>query len=57
MPHWQAVSYSKNERRGLGCGSTFSICQDVLKSVILQHKLGFFDSQMVGTVEVELMRN
>ena len=32
------------------CGSTFSICQDVLNSANLLHKLGFADSQMADIV-------
>ena len=32
------------------CGSTFSICQDVLNSANLLYKLGFADSQMADIV-------
>ena len=34
----------KGESRGLSCGSTFSICQRILKNDTLLHKQGFVDS-------------
>ena len=50
VPHWKALRYGKYGLRNLGCGSTFSICQDVLKSDNLLHKRGLVDYQMVATV-------
>ena len=50
MPHLKALRYGKYETRGLGCGSTSNICQDVLKSVNLLDEQQFVDSQLVGTV-------
>ena len=38
VPHLKALISGKNEPRGLGCGSTFSVCQALLKSAILLHK-------------------
>ena len=36
--------------RGLSYGSTFEICQDIMKSVNLVHNCRFIHSQVVGTV-------
>ena len=46
VPQWKALRCGKYEPRGLSCGSTFNICQDVLKSANLIHKQGFVNSQM-----------
>ena len=46
ITYWKALRCGKYETRGLNCGSTLSICQDVLKSDNLLHKLGFVDSLM-----------
>ena len=48
--HWKAVRYSKDDSRGLSCGSTLNIHQDLLKSGNLLHKQGFVDSQFCTTV-------
>ena len=39
-------------KRGLNCGSTLNICQDVLKSDNLLHKWGLVDSQSSSSVSV-----
>ena len=49
MPHWKGLRYGEDESRGLSCGCTSSICQNVLKSDSLLHKWGFVDSQSVTT--------
>ena len=45
LAHLKALSIIKYEPRGLSCGSTLNICQDILKSGNLPHKWGFGDSQ------------
>ena len=52
VPHWKALRYGKADLRGLSCGSTLKIYQDVLKSGSLLHKQGFVDSQFGTTVYV-----
>ena len=42
--------YGKDESRGLSCGCTSSIFQDVMKSDNLLHKRGFVDSLLQTTV-------
>ena len=51
VPHWKVLKYGKYEPKGPSCGTTFNICQDVLKSDnLLHHKLkGFIDSKMKTT--------
>ena len=49
-PYWRALRYGKFQARGLSCTSTFSICQDFLKSVNFMHKWGFVDSLTHTTV-------
>ena len=44
VPHLKALRYGKDETRGLSCGSTSRIWQDILKSDNLLHKQGFVDS-------------
>ena len=51
LPHWTNFKHGKYETRGLSCGSTISIYQDVLKSVNLLHKQGFVDSLMHTIVD------
>ena len=53
MSHLKAFRHGKYETKGLSCGITSSICQDVLKSDNLLHKQGFVDSQMKTTVSVD----
>ena len=48
--HWRALRYGKCEPRGLSCGSTLNICQDVSKSANLIHVHGFGDSQSHSVV-------
>ena len=43
VPHLKALRYDNYESRGFSCGSTFSICQDVLKSDNLLQKQGIVD--------------
>ena len=50
VPHWKALRYGKDGTRGLSCGSTSNICQDVLKSANLLHKQCFVDSQTQTTL-------
>ena len=38
VPHLKALISGENEPRGLGCSSTFMVCQALLKSAILLHK-------------------
>ena len=38
VPHLKALISGKNEPRGLRYGSTFRVCQALLKSAILLHK-------------------
>ena len=52
VPHLKALRYGIYERRVLSCGSTSSICQDVLKSGNLLHKWGFVKTQLLCTVYV-----
>ena len=40
----KGLKYGKDKSRGLSCGCTFSICQDIMKSDNLLHKQGFVDS-------------
>ena len=47
---WKALRYSKDDSRGLSCGSTLNIHQNLLKSGNLLHKQGFVDSQFCTTV-------
>ena len=47
---FEALRYGICERKGLSCGSTSSISQDVLKRDTLQHKWGFVDSLSQTTV-------
>ena len=44
VPHLKGLRYDKDESRGLSCGYTSSICQDVMKSDNLLHKRRFVDS-------------
>ena len=44
VPHLKFIIHGKYETRGLSCGSTSSICQEILKSDNLLHKRGFADS-------------
>ena len=50
LSHWKALSHGKYEQRGLSCGSTLNIFQDILRISNLLHKQGFVDSQMKTTV-------
>ena len=50
IPYWKALRYGKDESRGLRCGSTFNVHQDLLKSCNLLHKRGFVDSQSNSTI-------
>ena len=50
VSNWKTLSFSKYEARGLSSGNTLRLCQDVLKSANLLHKLGLVDSQMKTTV-------
>ena len=52
VPHLKGLRYSIYETRGLICGSTSSIGQDILKNGNLLHKWDFVDSQSVTTVGV-----
>ena len=52
VPHLKALRYDTYETIGLSCDSTFSICQDFLKSGKLLHTPGFVDSEVKNT-EVE----
>ena len=49
VPQLKALSYDRYERRGHSCGSTSSICQDILKSDNLLHKRGFVKTQSLHT--------
>ena len=51
VPYLKGLRYGKDESKGLNCGCTSVICQDVMKSDNLLHKQGFVDSQMVANVE------
>ena len=50
IPPWKALRYGKYNSRGISCGSTLNIYQDILKSGNLLHKQGFVDSQFGTTV-------
>ena len=50
VSHLKVLRYNKDESRGLSCGCTSSICQDVMKSENLLHKRGFVDSLLQTTV-------
>ena len=50
VPHWKALKYGKDDSRGLSCGSTLNIHQEVLKNENLLHTRGFPDSQFGNTV-------
>ena len=52
LPHWKALRCGKYETRGLSCGSTSNICQDVLKSNNSLHKTGIVNSRSQITVFV-----
>ena len=54
VPRWKALKYGKYDKRRLSCGSTLSICQDVLKSINLLHSRDLVDSQTVTTVNLLL---
>ena len=51
VPHLKGLRYGKDESRGLSCGCTSSICQDVMKSDNLLHKWGFVDSLLQTIVK------
>ena len=50
VPRLKALKYGKYETRWLSCGSTSSICQEVLKSGNLLHKQGFVETQSLLNV-------
>ena len=50
MPHLKAVISGKYEPRGLKCGSTFRVCQTLLKSAVLLHKVGLVKTAVPITV-------
>ena len=50
VPYWKALSHGKYEPRGLSCGGTLKICQDVLKSANLLHKWGIVSFPMASIV-------
>ena len=50
VPHLKSLRYGIYETRRLSCGSVSSICQDILKSVNLLHKLVFVKTQSWRTV-------
>ena len=54
MPHWIALRHGKNGSRELSCGSTSSICQNILKSDNLLHKGGFVKTQSLRTASRNL---
>ena len=54
VPHWKALRYGIDDLRGLSCGSTLNIYQDVLKNVNLLHKRGFVGSKFGTTVDVRM---
>ena len=54
--HWKALNCNEYEPRGLSCGSTLNIHQDVLKSENLLHKQGFVDFQFGTTLSLFLKR-
>ena len=56
MTHWKALRYSKDDWRGLGCGSTLNIHQDVFISGNLLHKWGFVDSQFCTSVSKTVLK-
>ena len=55
VPNWKALRYGKDESRGISCGSTSSICQDILKSDNLLHKQGFVKTQSLHTVKFDMI--
>ena len=54
-PHLKGLRYGKYESRGLSCGWTYSICQDVMKSDNLLHKWGFVDSLSQATHSARIL--
>ena len=54
VPHLKALISGKNEPRGLRYGSTFRVCQALLKSAILLHKEAYradpFSSHCISTI-------
>ena len=47
---WEALRHGKDNSRGLSCGNTLNIHQDILKSGNLLDKRGFVDSEFATTV-------
>ena len=56
VPHWKALRYGKDGSREISCGSTSSICQDILKSDNLLHKRGFVKTQSLRTVSTFIVK-
>ena len=52
VPHLKALRYGIYEGKGLSCGRTLRISQNVMKSDNLQHKRGFVDSPLQTTVHI-----
>ena len=53
VPHWKALRYGKDGSRGLNCGSTLSIRQDLSKSEDILNKWGFVDFQIKTSVSIQ----
>ena len=53
LPHSKVLRYGKDDLRGLSCGSTSSICEDVLKSDNLLHKQAFVKTQSLRTATIK----
>ena len=53
VPHWKDLSSGKYESKWLRCGITLTICQTLLKSANLFHKLGTGLLPMASIVKVQ----
>ena len=50
VPYLKGLRYGKDESRGISCGCTSSICQDVMKRDTLLRNQGFVDSLLQTTL-------
>ena len=49
VPHLKALRYGKDDSKGQSCGSTFNICQGILKIEDLLHEKGLVETQLLRT--------
>ena len=55
--YWKALSVDTYEPRGLSCGSTLNICQEIMNCANSLHKRGFLNSQMMTNLPLKKAHN